>query len=166
MTYKKQSLELEYYKKEFISPVHYDISNLNKHFQIRKNLYRLLGVIPNFLFNKDILEVAAGSGFNSIFTASLKPKKYDLVEPNLIGCKDIINLFKRLKIKHTKPKLYSKTLDNFNKKKLYDLVITEGWPGGYLDYDKKMLRKLSKFTKPGGLIFITFLPPSGAYQLI
>ena len=47
-------------------------------------------------------------------------------------------------------------------KKLYDLVITEGWPGGYLDYDKKMLRKLSKFTKPGGLIFITFLPPSGA----
>ena len=76
------------------------------------------------------------------------PKNYDLVEPNPNGCRDIKNLFKQIKIKHTKPNLYELPLDDFSKKKLYDLVITEGWPGGHLNYDRKMFKKLSSFVKP------------------
>lgn len=158
----KEAIELEYYIKENISPVHYKIKNLKKHFEIRNSLYRLLGIIPNFLQGKDILEVAPGSGHNSIYTASLLPKSYDLVEPNPKGCKDIIKIFKTFNLKHTKPKLYKQKLDFFKSNKLYDLVITEGWPGGHLKYDKKMLKKLSRFVKPGGLLFMTFLPPIGA----
>jgi len=161
MNYKKESIELEYYIKEGISPVHYNLKNINKHFEIRKSLYRLLGVIPSFMFDKDILEVAPGSGHNSIYTASLLPKNYDLVEPNPNGCRDIKNLFKQINIKHTKPNLYELPLDDFSKKKLYDLVITEGWPGGHLNYDRKMFKKLSSFVKPGGLMFITYYPPIG-----
>ena len=41
MTYSHKSIELEYYINEGISPVHYDLSDLNKHFQIRASLYRL-----------------------------------------------------------------------------------------------------------------------------
>ena len=161
MNYKKESIELEYYIKEGISPVHYKLKNINKHFEIRKSLYRLLGLIPSFMFKKDILEVAPGSGHNSIYTASLLPKNYDLVEPNPNGCRDIKNLFKQIKIKHTKPNLHELPLDDYSKKKLYDLVITEGWPGGHLKYDRKMLKKLSGFVKPGGLLFITYYPPIG-----
>ena len=117
---------------------------------------------PNLINGKDVLEVAPGSGHNSIFTSSLLPKSYDLVEPNPKGCKDILTIFKSLNIKHTKPNLYQLTLEKFNKNKLYDVVITEGWPGGFLSFDRKMLRKLSSFVKPGGLLLISFFPTIGA----
>ena len=46
--YLQKSVELDYYIKENISPVHYKISNIKKHFQIRNSLYRLLGFTPSF----------------------------------------------------------------------------------------------------------------------
>jgi len=110
---------------------------------------------------KDILEVAPGSGHNSIYTASLLPQSYDLVEPNPNGCKDILKIFGNLSIKHTQPNLFQQALDDFKTDKLYDIVVTEGWPGGFLDYDKRMFTKLSSFVKPGGVMMITFLPPIG-----
>ena len=161
MSHSHKSIELEYYIREGISPVHQDISNLNKHFQIRASLYRLLGLIPSFCKGKDIIEVAPGSGHNSIYTATLLPRTYDLVEPNPIGCKDISKIFDNLSIQHTKPNLYQQSLDDFKSDKLYDIVITEGWPGGFLDYDKSMLVKLSSFVKPGGIMLITFFSPIG-----
>ena len=161
MIYSHKSIELEYYIREGISPVHQDISDLNKHFQIRASLYRLLGLIPSFFKGKDIIEVAPGSGHNSIYTATLLPRTYDLVEPNPIGCKDISKIFDNLSIQHTKPNLYQQSLDDFKSDKLYDIVITEGWPGGFLDYDKSMLVKLSSFVKPGGIMLITFFSPIG-----
>lgn len=155
-------IELEYYIKEGISPVHYQLDNLKKHFDIRNSLYFLLGLPSSFLENKDILEVAPGSGHNSLFTSSLMPKSYDLVEPNPLGCQDIRKNFKNLDHGYTIPKLFEKKIEDYNSEKKYDLVMTEGWPGGYLDYDKEMLKKISSFTKKGGLLFISFFPPSGA----
>ena len=161
MAYSHKSIELEYYINEGISPVHYDLSDLNKHFQIRASLYRLLGVIPSFFKGKNILEVAPGSGHNSIYTATLLPRTYDLVEPNPNGCKDILNIFESLSIEHTKPNLFQESLDDFKSNTLYDIVITEGWPGGFLDYEKSMLVKLSSFVNPGGIMLITFFSPIG-----
>jgi hypothetical protein len=161
MTYSHKSVELEYYIKEGISPVHYDLSDLNKHFQIRASLYRLLGIIPSFFKEKDILEVAPGSGHNSVYTATLLPRTYDLVEPNPNGCRDILNIFKGLSIEHTKPNLFQESLDDYKSDTLYDIVITEGWPGGFLDYEKSMLVKLSSFVNPGGIMLITFFSPIG-----
>ena len=89
------------------------------------------------------------------------PRTYDLVEPNPIGCKDISKIFNNLSIQHTKPNLFQQSLDDFKSDKLYDIVITEGWPGGFLDYDKSMLVKISSFVKPGGIMLITFFPPIG-----
>ena len=142
MSNSEKSVELEYYIKEGISPVHYDLTDLKKHFEIRSSLYRLLGIIPNFFEKKDILEVAPGSGHNSIFTATLLPKTYDLVEPNPKGCEDILKIFKDFSLKHTKPKLHERSLENFKTNKLYDIVITEGWPGGFLEFDKSMLKRM------------------------
>ena len=156
-----KSIELEYYIKEGISPVHQDISNLNKHFQIRANLYRLLGLIPSFLKGKDIIEVAPGSGHNSIYTATLLPRIYDLVEPNPVALKDISEIFGNLSMKYTKPNIFPKCLEDFKSDKLYDVVICEGWLGGILDYEKSMLVKLSSFVKSGGVMLITFHSPIG-----
>tara|TARA_Y100000590_G_scaffold469825_1_gene660008 strand:- start:13244 stop:14401 length:1158 start_codon:yes stop_codon:yes gene_type:complete len=161
MTYSHKSIELEYYINEGISPVQYDLSDLGKHFQIRASLYRLLGIIPSFFKGRDVLEVAPGSGHNSIYTATLLPRTYDLVEPNPNGCQDILNIFKDFSIEHTKPNLFQESLDDFKSDTLYDIVITEGWPGGFLDYEKSMLVKLSSFVNPGGIMLITFFSPIG-----
>ena len=162
MTYENQSIELEYYIEEKISPVHQDISDLNKHFEIRESLYFLLGLVPISFKGKDVLEIAPGSGHNSIYIASLFPRTYHLVEPNPLGCKDISVIFGGLSIKHTKPKLFPQVLEDFTSKKRYDIVICEGWLGGFLEYEKKLLRKLSEFVKKGGVMVKTFLPPIGA----
>ena len=122
----------------------------------------MLGLPPSFFKGKDVIEIAAGSGHNSIYTSTLLPNSFDLVEPNPVGCRDIKKIFKELKYKHTKPKLYEEKLDHFINTKLYDVVITEGWPGGYLNYDRGMLKKMAKLLKPGGVLLISFLPPIGA----
>ena len=161
MKFSHKSVELEYYVREGISPVHQNISNLKKHFQTRESLYRLLGLLPNFFAKKNVLEVGPGSGHNSIYISSLFPKTYQLVEPNPIGVKDIKKIFKKLKVKHTKPIIFTKGLEDIKKKKIYDIVISEGWLGGIDRYEKKIYKRLSSFVKSGGLLINTFYPPIG-----
>jgi|TARA_Y100000294_G_scaffold178135_1_gene208134 SAM-dependent methyltransferase len=156
-----KNVELEYYTKEEISPVEYNIPELNKHFEIRGNLYKLLGLVPSYLSGKDVLEVGAGSGHNSLYTSSLKPKNYDLIEPNKTGCENIKKVFANLDVEHTKPNLFELEIDNFNSDKFYDLVIAEGWPGGFLEHDRNMLVKIGSFVKHGGMLFIHYFPPIG-----
>ena len=122
MKFSHKSVLLEYYVREGISPVHQNISNLKKHFQTRESLYRLLGLLPNFFAKKNVLEVGPGSGHNSIYISSLFPKTYQLVEPNPIGVKDIKKIFKKLKVKHTKPIIFTKGLEDFKKKKNMTLL--------------------------------------------
>ncbi len=62
---------LEFYQKHKISPVRQDISDLQSHFQRRKALYFHLGIMPNGIRDRKVLEVAPGSGHNSLYTASL-----------------------------------------------------------------------------------------------
>jgi len=161
MVYSHKSVELEYYVREGISPVHQDVSDLKKHFQTRESLYRLLGLIPSFFKGKDIIEVGPGSGHNSIYTASLFPKSYELVEPNPIAVKDIGKIFKNLTTKHTKPNIVSKCLEDYKSNKLYDIAISEGWLGGIDSYEKKMFIKFSSFVKSGGVMINTFYSPIG-----
>lgn len=161
MVYSHKSVELEYYIREGISPVAQDISNLRKHFQMRESLYRLLGLLPSFFREKNIIEIGPGSGHNSIYTASLLPKSYELVEPNPLGVKEIKKLFKNLTVKHTKPKIFLKSIDDFKSKKKYDIAISEGWLGGTDNYEKKMYTKFSSFVKSKGLLIHTFYPPIG-----
>lgn len=161
MVYSHKSVELEYYIKEGISPVHQDISDLSKHFQTRASLYHLLGLIPSFFKGKDIIEVGPGSGHNSIYTATLLPRTYELVEPNPVALKDISKIFGNLSIKHTKPNIIPQCIEDFKSDKLYDIAICEGWLGGIHDYEKSMLIKLSSFVKSGGVMLITFYSPIG-----
>tara|TARA_Y100000588_G_scaffold395023_2_gene519205 strand:- start:6492 stop:7649 length:1158 start_codon:yes stop_codon:yes gene_type:complete len=161
MTFSHESVELEYYIREGISPVHYDLSDLNKHFQTRASLYRLLGLVPSFLNGKDIIEVGPGSGHNSIYTATLIPRTYDLVEPNPVARNDIAKVFGNLSTKHTYPNIVPQCVEDLKSDKQYDIAICEGWLGGIDDYEKNMLIKLSSFVKSGGLMFITLYSPIG-----
>jgi hypothetical protein len=161
MTFSHESVELEYYIREGISPVHYDLSDLNKHFQTRASLYRLLGLVPSFLKGKDIIEVGPGSGHNSIYTATLIPRTYDVVEPNPVARNDIVKVFGNLSTKHTYPNIVPQCVEDLKSDKQYDIAICEGWLGGIDDYEKSMLIKLSSFVKSGGVMLITLYSPIG-----
>ena len=69
-----------FYTENNVSPVKQDISNLESHYNRRSHLLSSLGLTPILLEGKNILEFGPGSGHNSIYLASLKPKSFELVE--------------------------------------------------------------------------------------
>lgn len=73
---------VDYYNEHNISPVSQDISDIKKHFERREALFRHCGIPPTLVSGKTVLEVGPGTGQNAIFTNSLKPKKFVLVD----GC--------------------------------------------------------------------------------
>ena len=156
-----KSVGLKFYIDNNISPVHQDISDLEKHFQVRSSLYRLLGLPSHFFRSQNILEVAAGSGHNSLFISSLIPNSYDICEPNPIAVQDIKNLYNDLSIPHTRPRIFTQRLEDFLEEESYDIVICEGWLGGLKKYEQDMLKKLARFVVKDGILILTFFPPIG-----
>ena len=77
-----------FYESNNISPVSQDISDLNRHFQRRESLFRSLGLVPTFVRGIKVLEFGPGSGHNALYTASLSPEQYELVDGNLKGAQE------------------------------------------------------------------------------
>ncbi len=161
MTTQNNSVGLQFYIDQKISPVHQDLTDLDKHFQVREALYTKLGLPSKFIKGKSVLEVAAGSGHNSIYTASQAPELYHICEPNPVAVEDMRELFSNFNFPHTKPDIVCKKLEEYSHDKQYDVVICEGWLGGMTDYERTMIRRLSEFVSIGGLLIITFFPPTG-----
>ena len=65
---------LEYYTRYGINPVRYDLSDLQLHLDRRGSLYRTLGVTPLAVRGARVLEVAPGTGQNSLYLARLAPR--------------------------------------------------------------------------------------------
>lgn len=151
---------LAFYTEHGISPVSQDISDLGRHLQRRESLYRLLG-LPSLLFEgRTILEVGPGSGHNSLYVASRKPRSYDLVEPNPKAAAEIAALYDGFERSHTRPRILPVTLQDFTPDAPYDIVLCEGWLGNS-DADHRLIRKLGGFLRPGGILVLTFVPPVG-----
>ena len=157
----RESVGLKFYLDQNISPVHQDLTDLEKHLQIRRSLYTKLGLPSTFINGKCILEVGAGSGHNSLYTASQNPKSYHICEPNPVAVKDIGELFSDFTKAHTIPDVFCEKFDDYSTKKKYDIVICEGWLGGITDYERDMIRKLSSFVTSGGLLIMSYFPPIG-----
>ena len=151
---------IEFYGKHNISPVHQDISDLKKHFQRRRNLYRHLGLLPSNFEDRDILEVGPGSGYNSVHIASLKPSVYHLVEGNQTGVKDIETLFGRFPDYDKNITVFPMLVEEFIIKHHYhyDVVLCEGMLPG-LTEPKKTLGLLARLVKPGGVLVVTCIDP-------
>ena len=123
-------------------------------FRTRSALYMSLGIAKSFLKDKAILEFGPGSGHNSIFTASLGPSKYVLVD----GGKKIIEAAKRRLSKSVlSPKriTYINSLfEEYQSDEYFDLVIAEACIPMQED-PAAMLRTVAAHVKPGGVLIIT-----------
>jgi len=151
---------LNYYKKLKISPVFYKYRNILNHIQSRKFLYRQLGINENSIHKRDILEIAAGSGQNSVSLSIAKPNKIVLMEPNQVAINDIKKIYKNINLPHTKPIIINKTFQESKIKDKFDIVICENFLGTSKD-DINVLKEIPKLIKKNGMLILTFISETG-----
>lgn len=153
---------LQFYLENKISPVRQDVSNLKKHLERRRSLYRYLGIIPLLVEGRAVLEVGPGAGHNSLFVSSCLPARLDLLEPNPVARHGIDTLFENFPLHHTAPRVISLPLEQFDPHDGdgYDIVISEGWLG-VSPHERKLMTKLSRFVRRGGVLAVTLASPIG-----
>lgn len=142
---------LDYYGNHKISPVSQDISDLKTHYARREALYRHLGIVPSFLKGKSVLEFGPGSGHNALYTASLSPRRYVLVDGNPTGLEDTE---KRLNHFEVDIEVVNSWIEDFESDQRFDMVMCEGvlpWQ----NEPQNMLKHVAKFVAPGGVLLIS-----------
>ena len=157
---KAPQTHLAFYKEFGVSPVHQDISDLDQHIDRRRSLYRSLGVLPVLIRASRVLEVAPGSGHNSLFIAACQPASLTLVEPNPVGLREIKNLYAGFELSHTTPELIDSKLEDYDPDNIFDIVICEGWLGS-APHEHDMLAKLGSMVAPGGVLCVSLVSPIG-----
>ena len=145
---------IEHYRQNAISPVKQDISDIKKHFYIRKKLYQALGLTNNDFEGKEILEIGPGGGYNTLYTASLKPKFYQLIEANEVGVKEIKTNLIKYNISLENIDIKNLFIENFKSDKKFDVVICEGMLPG-IENSIEVLSKIDTLVKHNGIMLIT-----------
>jgi 2-polyprenyl-3-methyl-5-hydroxy-6-metoxy-1,4-benzoquinol methylase len=155
----RTATHLAYYLQHGLNPVQYEMSDLTRHLQRRGSLYRVLGLPAKLFANSRILEVAPGSGQNSLYPASCAPKSLTLVEPNPTAIRDIERNYST----HAhlpRPTIVPSTLQDFQTEERFDVVICENWLGSSKE-ERALLKKLGTFVAPSGLLVVTTVSPVG-----
>lgn len=141
---------LEFYQQHEISPVRQDVTDLPAHFARRAALYRSLG-LPPFAFRwRRVLEIGPGGGENALYTLSLQPSRYLLLEPNPTAAA----LLKQ-RLGRTRCQIIEQTLERFYSPKLFDFVLCEGLLGLSGGDSTALLAAAAQHVKPGGILVIT-----------
>jgi len=154
MTIKEKHPYVDFYKKHKISPVSQDISDFKKHYDRREYLYRRLGIIPSLIRDKTVLEFGPGSGHNALYTHSLSPSKYVLVDGNPTGLSECEDLFRNHSVEGGSYQLVECLVEEFQSDELFDVVICEGLIPAQND-PKQFAKTVARFTKPGGVCIVT-----------
>ena len=140
---------LEFYGRNNISPVAQNVADLARHFSCRRHLYHHLGIPPIAMRDRRIVEFGCGSGHNSLYIESLKPRHYALVDGNERGiCETAARLRGADEI------LHSKIEDCRTPEKKFDVVLCEGVIP-HQEHPADLARHVASFTAPGGVLVIT-----------
>jgi len=150
---KRQKPFIDFYGKMDVIPTNQDITDLGTHFQRRGSLYCQLGIPPLFVQGRSVIEFGPGSGHNAIFTASLKPRNYTLVDANkksLEGTRKVL----RQHARGVSIKIVASEIQKFTDKARFDLVLCEGViPTQFKP--ASFLKHVAGFSKPGGVTVMT-----------
>ena len=160
MTDRKRQTHLEYYRERSIAPVRYDMSNMTAHLERRASLYNRLGIVPLALRGARVLEVAAGTGHNSLYLARMAPERLVLLEPNPTGVAHIREAYAGFAQPHTRPEIVTEKLEDYCPDDEFDLVVCENWLGTS-QHELALLDKLGRFVAPHGLLVVTTVSPIG-----
>ncbi len=145
---------IDFYRRHGISPVSQNISNLKKHLERRKALYRHLGIPPTLVKDRTVIEFGPGNGHNAIYTTSLNPSRYVLVDGNPTGLKKTKELMSEYSLGKTKHDFIECIIEDYTDDRLFDFVLCEAVIP-LQNNPKEFLRKVARFVAVGGVLVIT-----------
>lgn len=95
---------VSFYDEKGFVPVRQNVAGSEsvKHTNRRRELYRRLGIPEALLRGCDVLEFGPGSGDNAIYTDSLKPNRYKVVEGSKGGFDYIQTRINKGEFSHSK----------------------------------------------------------------
>jgi SAM-dependent methyltransferase len=156
----ERQTHIEYYREHQIAPVRYDVGDMAAHLRRREALYNRLGLPPAAFRRNRVLEVAAGTGQNSLYVAQLLPAELVLLEPNPTAVNYLHAAYAGFGRPHTAPEVVARTLQEFDPAEPFDVVLCENWLGSS-EADMAALDKLAAMVAPGGVLVITTVAPVG-----
>ena len=107
-----------------------------------------------------VLEVAPGTGQNSLYLARLAPQSLTLVEPNPIAIRDIAAVYATPGVAPVPPLVIEARFEEYEPEELFDVVVCENWLGSS-DHERRLLAKLGRMVADGGLLLVTTVSPVG-----
>jgi SAM-dependent methyltransferase len=144
---------IDFYTELNVIPTTQNIRDLKAHFARRRGLYLQLGLPPLFIRGRTVLEFGPGTGQNALFTASLGPADYTLVDGNPKSIETTTQVLapyrKRVPLSVVKCDILE-----FRSAKKFDLVLCEGLIPTQLD-PASFLRHVCGFAAPGGVVVAT-----------
>ncbi len=155
---KKQRSFLDYYQNERIIPVAQKIDDLKIHFARREALYRSCGIPSGWVAGKQVLEVGPGTGHNALFTYSLNPKRYVLLDGHSLSIEATDqNLRETFGSHHAE--LVEADFVDYQSDEQFDLVLCEGTIP-FQSEPNQFAQKLGCFVAPGGILLVTTVSAS------
>lgn len=94
--------------------------------------------------------------------ARKRKKRIDLVEANPTGINEMKELFQQQGISQNQFQIYECTIEEFDNKKYYDIIIAEGFIHA-ISNAKQIIYKLCSMLKPNGIIVITCMDECGVF---
>ena len=117
---------LDFYEKHQIIPVRQDKSDMAKHFNRRGNLFKQIGIPPALLKGKSVIEFGPGSGDNAIYTASLKPDCYVLVDANSASISELHKKLDEGYFGEVVPEICNSNISDYQDNRRFEVVFFEG----------------------------------------
>lgn len=156
-----QTPYLDYYRKNAISPVKQDLSNLDLHLERRASLYRDLGILPPMVAGRSVIEFGPGSGHNAIYTSSLGPRRYVLVDGNPTGLAESQDTLRAYAPEPDACEFVYSLIDQYATDERFDLVLCEGTISDQID-TRSFARRVGSFTAVGGILVVTTMDAATA----
>jgi SAM-dependent methyltransferase len=150
---------LAFYQQHAISPVRQHVTDLDAHFARRAGLYRALGLPPFSIHGRTVLEIGPGSGDNALYTASLKPARYVLLEPNPTGAADLRKKWPYTRSGSERYEIVEQRIEDYDPAQQFDVVLCEGLLGLCGTDPRRLLDTVACHVKPGGVLVITCIDP-------
>ena len=149
---------LAFYEEHQIIPVRQDKSDLVRHFNRRGNLYKQLGIPPALVKGAAVIEFGAGSGDNAIFTASLEPELYVLVDGNSASIRELHRKQEEGHFCNVPTEVCSANILDYQDERRYDIVLGEGVVPNQ-ENPPAFLKAIARFAAPAGVVCITTMSP-------
>jgi SAM-dependent methyltransferase len=145
---------VDYYRELGISPVRQDLSDMGRHFTRRSALYHLLGLTPGCIRDRDVLEFGPGSGDNALYTASLRPRRYVLVDANPAGLADTRRRLDAAPGGAANYEIVESFVESFDSSSAFDVVLAEGMLP-HQDDPPALFARIGAHVRPGGIFVVT-----------